>query len=89
MDDVKHTNFYRQDLKNFCNKFIQKLEPHVNEGLDQMFIANEDGIDAMKSLIGRISRLKAEDIITLELVLRGLEDGSVQFQEEKEPKEDK
>jgi hypothetical protein len=85
MDNLRDTSYYKHDLKKTGNLFTKKLELHVKEELNGAFERNEALVQevllSIEDIIKRLATCRVDDIAVVSQVLRGLDDGTINFKE--------
>ena len=81
LEELKDTWYYKQKLKQATNAYVKVAEKHVDEYINFIFKQDEelvqDILESMTSLIRRIAQIRPDEMIVLEEVLKGIEDGTL------------
>ena len=87
-EQLKNTQVYKNNLKNKGNNFVKELEPFVDEIIKQVFNSDEEMaqsiITGIEETIKKMATLRPDEISIIGMLIKGLDDGSVQFLEKPE-----
>jgi len=85
IEDLQHTNKYKQNLKNQGNKFLKMLEGYVQDDYNTVYLNNQEMttnvLIKIGTLIDKIKNSDVDDLVMIDAIIDKYKDNQEWFME--------
>lgn len=84
-ETLKSTGYYKTEIKNKGNNFVNSIEPLVKEVISNSFQQDEETmqlvIGGIEAIIKKLATLRPDNIAMVGDIIKGIDEGTIKFQE--------